>query len=467
MAMGNIIYYPLAKFIPGLNLSTPTRILYLFGFSICILSALGAQILKENKSDKQIYAIIFWLAILILSIALITYLQTEEGRKWLIGPYYLSKWKNHPNADKIIRLYLSVSSNIIVKPILSIVSALIILFGLLYIKDTHYKNILFACGILLLSYDLISFGRIYNTTSPKYMEFPKTPAIQFLKRDTEKYRVMTFGDFLPNSFIPYNIENIGGYGSFYPKRYGEYLYESQFGPTANLTHSLSRWIVFQKIGSPLLDLLNTKYILTDTTINIKSSKLKLVYDSEIKIYKNLQAFPRIFFVTKYEFADSPEDALNKVGRCSREDFRKKVILESIPSKKMDGVYNNNETENLISDIKILSYSKDMIKLEVSSNSDGFIVISDNYYPGWIASIDGEKTEILKANYIMRSIAVRSGKHTVTFEFKPMLLIGGYYITIFGWLTWFAIMLWIISKWAYFKLTCYREKIKEKKSSDSD
>ena len=40
MAMGSVIYYPLYKFIPGLDLSTPTRILYLLGFSISILAAL-------------------------------------------------------------------------------------------------------------------------------------------------------------------------------------------------------------------------------------------------------------------------------------------------------------------------------------------------------------------------------------------------------------------------------------------
>jgi hypothetical protein len=54
MAMGSILYYPLMKFIPGLSLSTPTRILYLFAFSFCVLAAIGADILvgleKKNGS---------------------------------------------------------------------------------------------------------------------------------------------------------------------------------------------------------------------------------------------------------------------------------------------------------------------------------------------------------------------------------------------------------------------------------
>jgi uncharacterized membrane protein YfhO len=50
-----------------------------------------------------------------------------------------------------------------------------------------------------------------------------------------------------------------------------------------------------------------------------------------------------------------------------------------------------------------------------------LVLSDNYYPGWQAFIDGAPTEIFRANCTMRAVAVPSGRHLVSFVFMPATL----------------------------------------------
>ena len=49
---------------------------------------------------------------------------------------------------------------------------------------------------------------------------------------------------------------------------------------------------------------------------------------------------------------------------------------------------------------------------------GFVVLADSYYPGWQATLDGEKTTIFRANSIVRAVYVPAGPHTLTFTFRP-------------------------------------------------
>ena len=58
-------------------------------------------------------------------------------------------------------------------------------------------------------------------------------------------------------------------------------------------------------------------------------------------------------------------------------------------------------------------------METASSSSAFLVLSDVYYPGWKATIDGKPTHIFKTNYILRGVQLPPGKHVVRFEFKPL------------------------------------------------
>ncbi|MBF0118237.1 MAG: YfhO family protein [Desulfobacterales bacterium] len=426
MAMGTIFYYPLSK-IPALSLSTPTRILYFWGFSISILSGLCADFLQTEGLDRRKKIVLFiWLLLILVSFAIAIFAMTKEGKSFLIG-----NWNTVvPNAENM--LYNSdISFDIILKPLLVIIAAFLTCISIIYAPSVKYKNILLSLLIILLSYDLISFGKDYNTVSPRDLEYPKTSAISFLKKDTTKFRILFFGNFLNNGFIPFDIEDIGGYSSFYPKRYGEFSNIMQYGDKVPNLWWLDRGVFLDKVSaidSPLLDLINTKYILIPPYSKLESKKLKLVYDGEIKIYENLFCLNRIFFVKNYYLASNSDDAYNTIKRFSREDFSNKVILEKAPQ-----IITNDISCEASSNIEIVSYLSDKIELEVYSKCNGFIVISDSYDSNWETKVDGIKAETLRANYIMRAIPVTEGKHKIILTFKPQLVIWGLMITIVGWI----------------------------------
>ncbi|MDM8517267.1 hypothetical protein QUF76_13785 [Desulfobacterales bacterium HSG16] len=327
MSMGSFLYYPLMKFIPGLNLSTPTRILYLFSFSFSVLAAFGADILLTLEKKQKWLIFILWSLIPLAAVSISFFVQTVPGIKWALEPAIQT---NQGQVYGIFREYFAPWSLVMFKPLILIFVSFLFLTLTLFSSKKRSKTLFLILSIGVLSYDLISFGLSYNTQSPVSLAFPPTDAIRFLQKDTSKYRVLPYGKFMHNSFSPFGIEDIGGYSSFYPKRYGEFLHLSQKGIAAPLPDRFNRWIFFEKFDSPLLNLINTKYVLLPPSYSAQTPKFRLVYDKEIKIYENMDAFPRVFFVPEYQFCGSREEAYQAIGICTNSDLKQKVFLESLP-----------------------------------------------------------------------------------------------------------------------------------------
>jgi hypothetical protein len=69
-----------------------------------------------------------------------------------------------------------------------------------------------------------------------------------------------------------------------------------------------------------------------------------------------------------------------------------------------------------------------IVLEGNATSTGYLMLSDVWYPGWKAQIDGRAAPILRADYLFQAILVSPGTHQITFEYRPLSYILGIWIT---------------------------------------
>ena len=117
MAMGSILYFPMIRFFPGLNLTTPTRILYIFGFTISVLAAFGAQALICSPSEKKGWIVALWTIPVVLGILLFFFSRSVVGIWWAT---------RHMDPEEVARLFhlyqkhFSPGSPILLKPMLLI-----------------------------------------------------------------------------------------------------------------------------------------------------------------------------------------------------------------------------------------------------------------------------------------------------------------------------------------------------------
>jgi len=74
-----------------------------------------------------------------------------------------------------------------------------------------------------------------------------------------------------------------------------------------------------------------------------------------------------------------------------------------------------------SSVTITNYQAQQIDIQVETAVAGLLVLSDSYYPGWKARIDGQKTAIYRVNHALRGLFVPPGAHEISFQFQPQIL----------------------------------------------
>ena len=95
------------------------------------------------------------------------------------------------------------------------------------------------------------------------------------------------------------------------------------------------------------------------------------------------------------------------------DPQQVVVLESPP--KNEGLFST--PKNPVSgSCTILQEGSETITLRASVNQPAYLVLSEIYYPGWQATVDGEKAEVLRGNYLFRVIPLGPGDHEVCLRF---------------------------------------------------
>ena len=75
-----------------------------------------------------------------------------------------------------------------------------------------------------------------------------------------------------------------------------------------------------------------------------------------------------------------------------------------------------------------AYEDNRVEIEVASPTEGILVLSEVFYPGWKAYVDGAQTEILRTDYSLRGISFPGGSHHVEFRFTPPPFVAGAWIT---------------------------------------
>jgi hypothetical protein len=169
----------------------------------------------------------------------------------------------------------------------------------------------------------------------------------------------------------------------------------------------------------LLNMAGVKYVLLEEA-PAYPGLARIDAGSGPEIHENTTVLPRAFVVYRSEVMPSPGAVLE---RLLSDDFdpSQTVVLEA-PSPAVD-----QQGLPPVSDLhgaEITHYSPHRVVIEADLEADGFLVLSDTYYPGWRAFVDGREVEIYQADYLFRAVFLEQGRHVVEFRYSPLFLRTG-------------------------------------------
>jgi hypothetical protein len=311
--------------------------------------------------------------------------------------------------------------------------------------------------IAFIAADLIIFGYALNpTTEPRLYEL-STPSGTFIRGEDRGYRIfifsgsdydlkfkkyLLFDDFgpgdvdwlmglretlMPNLAIGEGLFSANNFDPLLVGCYERLMQEVDKGLPRHVDRDLGQTVDKDRlvVALRLLSLMNVKYILDYGEI----PGLDLIFADGVRIYRNGDALPRAYVVSQARVISDDEELLTEL-LSQTFDPRRIVLLRPALGQ---GPTSYPPILYPLSLIPLSpEYSPNAVKIEVSLDRDGHLVLSDTYYPGWRAYVDGEEKEILRANYAFRAVPLESGQHTVLFKYEPPSFKVGLAISLATW-----------------------------------
>ncbi len=264
-----------------------------------------------------------------------------------------------------------------------------------YSKKSISNNIVMIGLIALVFIDLIGVDLRY-LSSKNFVDkeefssvFTPTRADQQILQDKGYYRVFNpesdpFQLSPPSSRTSYWHNSIGGYHPAKLALYNDLIREQ-----------------LSKGNMQVFNMLNTKYFIVQDP-----------RDKQTVAQQNPDALGAAWFVSAIKYVNNADEEMRALDQFSPKDT---VIIDNREKPKVSYLPQSDSTAA----ITLIENLNDKITYQSVSQFDGIGVFSEVYYPnGWKAFIDGKEVPIIRANYLLRALAIPAGKHDIEFRFEP-------------------------------------------------
>ncbi len=388
-----VINWPGARFLVGLPIplistAIPNRILFIPAFCLAILGSVGFDFwLKEKK--RYIFVPLFFGLVYFLIFASL----------FVIKSSHFSFFGSVETVDS--RIAISMRNMLVPTAVFGLLATVIIFF-----KNKQMAAVLI---ILICAAHIFYFSSKYLVFSDKKYVFGNSDVIDYIIQNQGENRTIFVGDhvFSTNFATQYSIYNPEGYDSLNNGVYSKYIFGAQNFDSgaialrrsdAELGFKNNLGIAFADANKrKLLNTLGVRYLISkgDDRLVLVANGFKSVFESgDLNVFENQQAFPRAFLTAE-------PNTLERGNTGS------------------------------LGQAKIISYKPWRVVVRADVTSDSTLVLTDNYYNGWRAKVDGVKADVSRVGATFRGVWLSVGQHEIEFYFDSQTVKIGRLISLFG------------------------------------
>ncbi len=400
--------------VPGFQMfQAPARFTLWAVFALSILSGLGVDHLSRPQGRS-----LYWFR-----------LATAGCLSLVIGSVWL--YFSHVNVRQTM-IYSTATTGL-----LGFFVGLFILYAPISFgneaKSNNQKHLWDWLVILFVMSDLTFFDRGLNPTIDRKLYVEEAQNIEQIRKLTNNGRI----------FIPpleeYKIkfERFFRFDTYHIREEWTNLRAMQLPninlfdhiPSANnfdplIPYRYAHWMevynrVYAKNKMKMLKLMNVSAVLRFNDMH----RLGVTFDG-------IGTYPRFRWVPCALWVHNGEEAIEVIFQSSL-DLTKYVVLE----KDEESYINDKANCDLRgkASIEVEKENPNHIELHIHSRSPGYLIISDVWYPGWIAFVNNQRMPILKANYLFRGVLIPEGENRVVMIYCPISFYSGMVLSIISWI----------------------------------
>ena len=161
---------------------------------------------------------------------------------------------------------------------------------------------------------------------------------------------------------------------------------------------------------------------------VENKTLSLIQDGPNRIYLNEKVLPRAWMV--YHVTEVPSGNLDEVKRYLNDsgfDPGREAVVET--GTQTSHISLDVQATEVTDSVDIVEYNAHKIMIQVETEEQGLLVLSEIYYPGWRVKVDEKEETILATNLALRGVYLDAGSHILEFSFHPQLFYIGLTISL--------------------------------------
>jgi Bacterial membrane protein YfhO len=371
---GTVVTRAAVLLVPPLGVAALSRFGLVAIAGLTIAAAIGADALFsscEQDTDRRprLLAIAATLAAVIIAAVVLPFLVVH--RDWLIGA---RQWPLTIRATGWAALLLAAAVTVV------------------WVAPMMRRSAVATLTVTLLAVDLLAFADGFHPMIPAEQAFPAVAELEIPRQDAGVFRVAGWQDtLLPNTALTYGLHDFRSYDGIGVAAYSSLL-DVGFhfnGSSHELVH----------VATPhLIDLLNVKYILTPEEVELPADRFELLREGRTRLFRNLRVQPRAFLADEHVVLGGG-DALRAM-RSGKVDLGRVAVLD----RPVEPAQQPERARDSAGVAIVQRYADHAVAIETRADGRRLLVLTDVFYPGWVATVDGLEVPILRADYPCRPVS---------------------------------------------------------------
>jgi hypothetical protein len=281
-----------------------------------------------------------------------------------------------------------------------------------------------AALVVVVGTDLWLFGFPYHPFQNDEPVLTSDPPLEYLASvpgPRPRYAQASAFVLTPNASMVFGLYSLHGYDPLIPGTFSELL--ALLGPELPfLAHGNAVFPVPDRpTEPPALDLLGVRSLTSPSGHVVPGT---LAYTGRFSVYDEPQAFPPAFVATCWSTLPDA-GALARMQAMSAAELRSTVVLAPGAGNGAGNPGAPPATCTPGPDATVDRYRAQDVSASVGpSNPGGLLVLSDQWYPGWTATVDGRPAAILRGDVALRAVALSPGAHRIRFRYQPRWPLNG-------------------------------------------